>query len=54
MDDIFVVRIVDLRKSDYVVSKQLTFWVFFNVLVNLYPMYLYEDFDLSSMVRIAN
>ena len=51
MDDIFVVRIADLSKSDYVVLAQLTFWFLLNVLVILYPMYLYEDCDLS---RIAN
>ena len=54
MDDVFVVRTADLRKSDYVVSAQLTFWFLLNVLVILYPMYLYEDCDLSSMVRTAN
>ena len=32
----------------------LTFWFLLNVLVILYPMYLYEDCDLSSMVRTAN
>ena len=54
MDDIFVVRTANLRKSDYVVLAQLTFWFLLNVLVILYPMYLYEDCDLSSMVRTAN
>ena len=54
MDDIFVVRIADLRKSDYIVLAQLTFWFLLNVLVILYLMYLYEDCDLSNMVRIAN
>ena len=54
MGDIFVVRIADLRKSDYIVVAQLTFWFLLNVLVILYLMYLYEDCDLSSMLRIAN
>ena len=54
MDDVFLVRTVDLRKSDYIVSAPLTFWFLLNVLVILYPMYLYEDCDLSSMVRTAN
>ena len=54
MDDIFVVRTANLRKSDYVVLAQLTFWFLLNVLVILYPMYLYKDCDLSSMVRTAN
>ena len=54
MDDIFVVRTANLRKSDYVVLAQLTFWFLLNVLVILYPMYLYEDCDLSSTVRTAN
>ena len=54
MDDVFIVRTVDLRKSDYIVLAQLTLWFLLNVLVILYPMYLYEDCDLSSMVRTAN
>ena len=54
MDDVFVVRTTDLRKSDYIVLAQLAFWFLLNVLVILYLMYLYEDCDLSSMVRIAN
>ena len=54
MDNVFVVRTANLRKSDYVVSKQLTFWFLLNVLVILYPMYFYEDCDLSSMVRTTN
>ena len=54
MGDLFVVRTTDLRKSDYIVSAQLTFWFLLNVLVILYPMYLYEDCDLSSMVRTTN
>ena len=54
MDDVFVVRTVDLRKSDYIVLAQLTLWFLLNVLVILYPMYLYEDCDLSNMVRTAN
>ena len=54
MDDVFVVRIADLRKSDYIVLAKLTFWFLLYVLVILYPMYLYEDCDLSSMVRTAN
>ena len=54
MDDVFVVRTTDLRKSDYIVLAQLTFWFLLNVLVILYPMYLYEDCDLSSMVRTTN
>ena len=53
MGDVFVVRTTDLRKSDFIVSTQLTFWFLLNVLVILYLMYLYEDCDLSSMVRIA-
>ena len=53
MDEVFFVRIADLRKSDYIVLAQLTFWFLLNVLVILYLMYLYEDCDLSSMVRIA-
>ncbi|KAK4597022.1 hypothetical protein RGQ29_014867 [Quercus rubra] len=32
----------------------VNFWFLFNVLVILYPMYLYKDCDLSSMVRTAN
>ena len=54
MDDVFVVQTADLRKSDYVVLAQLTFWFLLNVLVILYPMYRYEDCDLSSTVRTAN
>ena len=54
MDDIFVVLIIDLRKIDYVVSVQLTFWFLLNVLVILYPIYLFEVCDLSSMIRTAN
>ena len=54
MDDIFVVRIADLRKSDYIVLAQLTFWFLLNVLVILYPMYLIEFCDLSSMIRSVN
>ena len=54
MDDIFVVRIADLRKSDYIVLAQLAFWFLLNVLVILYLMYLYENCDLSSMVRTTN
>ena len=54
MDDVFVVRTTNLRKSDYVVLAQLTFWFLLNVLVILYLMYLYEDCDLSSRVRTAN
>ena len=54
MDDVFIVRTTDLRKSDYIVLAQLTFWFLLNVLVILYLVYLYEDCDLSSMVRTAN
>ena len=54
MDDVFLVQTADLGKSDYVVSKQLTFWFLLNVLVILYPMHFYENCDLSSMIRIAN
>ena len=54
MGDVFVVRTTDLRKSDFIVSTQLTFWFLLNVLVILYPMYLYEDCDFSSIVRTAN
>ena len=54
MDNVFVVQTIDLRKSDYIVLAQLTFWFLLNVLVILYLMYLYEDFDLSSTVRTAN
>ena len=54
MDEVFFVRIADLRKSDYIVLAQLTFWFLLNVLVILYLLYLYEDCDLSSMVRTAN
>ena len=54
MDDIFVVLSVNFRKIDYVVSAQLNFWFLLNVLVILYPMYLIEFCDLSSMIRSAN
>ena len=54
MDDIFVVLIIDLRKIDYVVSVQLTFWFLLNVLVILYQIYLFEVCDLSSMIRTTN
>ena len=54
MDDVFVVLTTDLRKIDYVVSAQLTFSFLLNELVILYPMYLIEFCDLSSMIRFAN
>ena len=54
LDDVFVALTVDFRKIDYVVSAQLNFWFLLNVLVILYLLYLYEDCDLSSMVRTAN
>ena len=54
MDDVFVVLTTDLRKIDYVVSTQLTFSFLLNELVILYPMYLFQDCDLSSMIRTAN
>jgi len=54
MDDIFVVLTADLRKIDYIVSAQLTFWFFLNVLIILYPMYRFEVCDLSSTIRTAN
>ena len=54
MDDIFVVLTADLRKIDYVVLAQLTVWFLLNVLVILYPMYLFEVCDLSSTIRTAN
>ena len=54
MDDIFCVLTVDFRKIDYVVSAQLTFWFLLNVLVILYPMYLFEVCDLSSMIKTTN
>ena len=54
MDDVFVVLTIDLIKIDYVVLAQLTFWFLLNVLVILYPMYLFEVCDLSSTIRTAN
>ena len=55
MDDVFVMRIADLRKSDYVVLALCELFGFCStVLVILHPMYLYEEYDLSSMVRTAN
>ena len=54
MDDIFVVLTADLRKIDYVVLAQLTVWFLLNVLVILYPMYLFEVCDLSSMIKTTN
>ena len=54
MDDVFVMLTTDLRKIDYVVTAQLTFSFLLNELVILYPMYLFQDCDLSSMIRTAN
>ena len=54
MDDVFVVRTANLRISDYVVLALCELLGLLNVLVILYPMYLYEDCHLSSMVRTAN